>query len=584
MAKSTNQYHSLTLEFRTPDYGYFKMGRCVTYVRPNSEAERLGVKVGWLEKSGSQAKRVDGKGGMLAESAKRGTLSNHKKRRRWKSKSKSSKTLVHFLLPKRPMFCKVICRALASTHYGINNPQRKIVGTVGLGTVLLVMDIVKNRALVACPKSGWRPDESRYLPEQQFAWLSVQAKDGTQMLENLSESRLYTSIRSSSSTRSSTRRATTCPPLGFSCINGRLPMIAQTEPPKSARKRVIHTDFQKMQNTSFSYMAPSTMRLDRSPSSKHSTVSSLRSKPKHSPHVFIDMEFEETKNNSVPQIIPLNFKVETALSDDLESHVMTPSVSGTNSKVSLTRSKSLIDSYIPEVQTDHEPINESGKSSYLEKPASVSDSDAKLKSKRDMSSLPRPSNEEIQSECGNENKESLEIDLAVMIPDSKMQSEELDSRGERMSLTESKLTPISFESKYTSKSSEISYRRYATPEAKWSTPEQKMEERQKLAQCYESPMSSSWREHDSSPIGRSVRYCRGENVDQQGRPSERVIEPTSVKKHRVKNYDYEKTSLIFSSNIAQKPQTRGNMNAPFRINVEREGGETYGHIIRRADI
>jgi len=584
MAKLTNQYQSITLEFRTPDYGYFKMGRCVTYVRPKSEAERLGVKVGWLEKSESQAKRLDEKGGTLEESAKRATLSNYKKRRRWKSKSKSCKTLVHFLLPKRPSFCKVICRALASTHHGINHPQRKIVGTVALGTVLLVMDIEKNRALVACPKSGWNPDKSRWLPKQQFAWLSIQAKDGTQILENLCESRLYTSIRSSSSTRSSTKRATTCPPMGFSCMNGRLSVIPQTEPPRSARKRVIHPDFQKKQNTSFSYLSPSRMRLDRSPTSKHSTVSSYKSKPKHSPRDFIDLEFEETKNNSVPQtLIPLNFKVETALSDDLESF-MTSSVSGTNSKVSLTRSKTLIDSYIPEVQTDHQPVNELGNSNYLEKPASVSDSDAKLKSKRDMLGLPRPSNEEIQSECGNEKKESLENNLSVMIPDSKMQSEEIDSRGERISLTESKLTPISFESKYTSKSSEVSYRRYATPEVKWSTPEQKMEERQRLAQCYESPMSSSWREHDRSPIGRNVRYCRGENVDQQGRPSERVFEPTSVKKHRAKKYDGEKTSVNFSSNIAQKPQTIGKMNAPFRINVEREGGETYGRIIRRADI
>lgn len=536
MARSTNQYESITLEFLKPDYGYFKMGRCVTSVRPGSEAERLGVKVGWLEKSNSQAERFDGKAGMLKESSKRGTLSNHKKRRRWKSKIKSCKTRVHFLLPKRLIFCKVIYRALASTHRKIDHPQRKIVGTVSIGTVLLVMDIAKSRALVACPKSGWNPDKSRWLPKQQFAWLSIQAKDGTKILENLCESLLYTSIRSSSSTLSSTRRATTCPSLGFPSIHGRLPTIPQTEPPRSGKKRAIKPDFPRKQNTTFSHLSPSPMRMDRSSTPKHSTVSSRMGKSQYSPRGFIDMEFEETKKNTVPQnIIPLNFTVETALSDDLESYAMTSSVSGTNSKVSLTRSKTLIESWRPEVETDHQRVDELGKSNYLEKPASVSDNEAKLKSNRVLSSLPGPSNEEIQSECGNGNKESLENNLSVMIPNSKMRSEEIESRGERISLTESKLTPISFESKYTSKSSEVSDRRYATPEVKWSTPEQKMEERQRPTQCYESSMSSSWREHDRSPLGRNVSYCRGENVDQHGRSPERVIEPTSVKKHRVKD-------------------------------------------------
>merc|ERR1719193_432212 len=135
----------------------------------------------------------------------RRTMSNHKKRRRNKSKSKSQTYLVHFLAPRKRIFYKVVWKALASTHCRVEHPQRKIVGSVELGIVLWVMDIVKNRALVACPKSGWNPDVSGWLPNQPFAWLSLRAKDGTAILKNISESELYTSVGLSSVSRSSSK-------------------------------------------------------------------------------------------------------------------------------------------------------------------------------------------------------------------------------------------------------------------------------------------------------------------------------------------------------------------------------------------
>jgi len=79
----------------------------------------------------------------------------------------------------------------------MDHPKRRIVGSVELGTVLWVMDIVKNRALVACPKLGWNRDVSGWLPDEPFAWLSIRAKDGTDILKDISELELYTSIRSS---------------------------------------------------------------------------------------------------------------------------------------------------------------------------------------------------------------------------------------------------------------------------------------------------------------------------------------------------------------------------------------------------
>ena len=50
MLSSHDQYNLIIKEFSKTDSGYSKMGRCVTSIRPRSEAEMLGVRVGWLEK------------------------------------------------------------------------------------------------------------------------------------------------------------------------------------------------------------------------------------------------------------------------------------------------------------------------------------------------------------------------------------------------------------------------------------------------------------------------------------------------------------------------------------------------------
>jgi len=580
MSNSNDQYKSIPIEFWKADFGYSKMGRCVTFILPKSEAARLGVRVGWLELK-----------------VERRTMSNPKKRWRNKSKSRSQTYLVHFLVPRRRIFCKVVWKALASTHCKMDHPQRKIVGSVELGIVLWVVDIVKNRALVACPKTGWNPDVSGWLPDAPFAWLSMRAKDGTDILKNISESELYTSIRSSTLSRPSGKKKMYA--RSHSSISTRMqrPAIhnaARSRSHYSGRKLAIPLDFRENKlTTKLSHLTPSPIQVDRvmpcdSTSGEHLTTSSRE----HSQKVFIDLEFKETKENPTPEnYIPLDFRLETALADDVDSQIKTSLGSGTNSKISLTRSKTLQDSYIAEVQvrTKGQDAQKPGDSHSPEKRASVSYSDTKLSSKMDSMSMSRwtkLSEEEILSRSTTDSKHAMGKDyLSVPIPGTKLEADEIESRVERRSLTESTLIASSFESKYTSRSSKLSHRRCVFSE-KESTRKQKIKEIETyakwLAQGYETPLSSHKRE-DETLSGRTVKHYTDENVKQR---SKGVIEPISLKKPRNQVYDGTADSGIFSIYSEEEPLASDNMNAPFRFEVEREAREKHrlGHLICSADV
>jgi len=580
MSNSNDQYKSIPIEFLKADFGYSKMGRCVTSILPKSEAARLGVKVGWLELN-----------------VERRTMSNHKKRRRNKSKSKSQTYLVHFLAPRRRIFYKVVWKALASTHCKMEHPQRKIVGSVELGIVLWVMDIVKNRALVACPKSGWNRDVSGWLPDAPFAWLSIRAKDGTDILKNISEAELYTSIRSSTLSRSSTKTTMYSRSHSSRSTRMQLPAIRNAARFRShypVRKRTIPLDFRENKvTTKPSHLSPSPIQVDRvisrdSTSGKHFTTSQ-----EHSQRVFIDLEFKETKENPMPQnYLPLDFKIETAVSDDVDSQIITSLESSANSKISLTRSKTLSDSYIAEVQdrTRGQYAHKPGDSHSPEKRASVSYSDTKLSSKMDSMSTSRwtkLSEEEILSRSTTDSKHAMGKDyLTVPIPGCKLELEadEIESRVERRSLTDSTLIASSFESKYTKRSSERSQRTCAISE-KESTRKQKIKEIETyakwLAQGCEKPLPSHRRE-DKTLTGSIVKHYTDEKVKQR---SKCVIEPISLKKPRNQVYDCA-DSGIFSIFSDEEPLASANMNAPLRFEVEREAREKHrlGHLICSADV
>jgi len=569
MSTSNGRYKSISIEFLKVDFGYSKMGRCVTFVVPKSEAERLGVKVGWLE-----------------ENVERRAISNHTKLGRNKSESKTLTYIVHFLAPRRQIFYKVVWKALASTHCKMDHVQRKIVGSVELGIVLRVMDIVKNRALVACPKSGWNPDVSGWLPNQPFAWLSLRARDGTDILKNISESELYTSVGLSSLSRSSSK--TTMWPQSYCPRKARmkLPGIYSTEHSRSAqshypeRKSATHNKLrQSKQTTKLSHLTPThagSIGSCRPTTRDTFTTSSL----KHSQEVFIDLKFKETNENSFTKnYIPLNFKIETALSHNVESQFMTSSISRKNLD-SLTRSKTLSDSYVPEAQTKGQEARGREHPNSSEKRVSVSYCEGKLNSKNSISRSSKLRDEDILRKSVTKRKHCRSEDnLIVLIPGSKAEVERIESRVGLRSSTESKLTHSSLESKHTSRNNELSDQRCGISQ-KESTRKQKIKEIETfakwLAQGIKTPMPSFKQAKDKTSSVRIGKHFIIENEKYQHLPSERLIKLLNVKKHRIKVYNRFVDSGIFPINNSEKPQASGKMNAPFRFNSELEVREKHG--------
>jgi len=570
MSTSNDRYKSIPIEFLKADFGYSKMGRCVTYIVPKSEAERLEVKVGWLE-----------------ENVERRAISNHTKWGRNKSESKTLTYIVHFLAPRRQFFYKVVWKALASTHCKMDHVQRKIVGSVELGIVLWVMDIVNNRALVACPKSGWNRDVSGWLPNQPFAWLSIRANDGTDILKNISESELYTSVRLSSLSRSSSKTTTYPRSYCWRKAGMKLPVIYSTEHFQSAhshypgRKSATHNKLrQNEQSTKLSHLTPSHVGRIGScrPITRDTfTTSSL----KHSQKVFIDLKFKETKENSLPKnCIPLNFNIETALSHQVESQVTTSSKSRKNSKDSLTRSKTLSDSYVPEAQTKGQEAREMEDPNSYEKRVSVSYCDGKLNSKNIISRSSKLCDEDILLKNATKRKHRISKDnLTALIPGSKKEIEGIESGVGRRSSTESKLTHGSLESKHTSRNKELSDQRCGISQ-KESTRKQKIKEIETfakwLAQGFETPMSSFKQAKDKTSSVRIGKHFKIENEKHQHLPSG-LIKLHNVKKHRTKFCNRIVNSGIFPINNSKKPQATCKMNAPFRFNNELLVREKHGH-------
>jgi len=346
----------------------------------------------------------------------------------------------------------------------------------------------------------------------------------------------------------------------------------------SVRKRAIHLDFRENKQTKLFHLPTSSMQVDRVKSCSSKTGEPFTtSSPELSQKVFIDLKFKERwENTLLKNYLPLNLKKTTVLSDEVESQVSTSLVSGTKSQVSLTRSKTLADSYIPEVKLEtkgqhaHKPEDPHSP----EKLASVSYSDTKLSSKMESKSMSRwtkLSEEEILSRSTTDSKQGSRKDyLTVPIPKSKVEA--IESWVERRSLTGT-LTPSSFESKYTSRSSELSDRVIFEKEC---TRKQKIKEIETyakwLAQGYVKPMSTFRRAENKTHSGRIAKHFMDENVEQW---SKRVTEPLSVKKPRNQAYDGIAELGIFSINNDEEPQASGDMNAPFRFKVEREAREQH---------
>jgi len=564
MSNSNDRYKSIIKNFLKADFGYSKMERCVTQVRLKSEAHQLGVRVGWLEKS-----------------VKRGTISNHKKRR--KKKSQSILTRVHFLVPRRQAFYKVIWKGLASTHREIDHPERKVVGSVELGITVWVLHIIKNRALVACPHSGWNRDVQGWIPKQQFAWVSIRAKDGTYILESFSG--MSTSGRSTISPSIRTAMSCPLPIVSRNSTRMNVPVVHSSRSHISLPKPAIQLDFREKstkENVScviprYSFLSNRRKRNYYTTPEDYSSVSSFTIKSQNTERTFIDLDFEEVKNNSkTDNITHKHFKQGAACSEEVKFQDVTLPLSGTELKVSLSRSKTFSEKYTPEVDRKYQQTVEWDDSKCFEiRPSASFSSDVKLSSSRDSESrLFKLNDGNISPDSSIEKKQSiLEKNLSVLIPDSVLKVKELEFLTDRKSLRESTLTPISIESKHTNKSSELSEQRCSTAEVeKENERQQKIEEIERyarwLAQGFESPVSSGREADDKAPNGRIVKHLRDDDIHQWDQ--QRAIEPLRLEKHRSKMNDRILDSRMFSISQAEKSSKRKNMNEPRGLEVKKE--------------
>jgi len=252
------------------------------------------------------------------------------------------KSRVQFLIPQKLFFCTVVWKAVASTHYLVDHPQRMTVGAVELGTVLRVMDTVENRALVKCPSSGWSRHYTGWLPKQQFAWLTVRAKDGTDILKPVLKQR--PSIRSSVSRPKVSRIKTSlCAPWNSSselcpsnsmCRKPRFDLDFREKPVK------FYTD-----NTTSNFG-----KLECSRTYRKSDASSLTNRTRRTRTSLIELNFKRIDDvartsgiylNSRKNFIPLEFKYQTSFADKVNSRSKIISKSSEIEKVSSSISKNV---------------------------------------------------------------------------------------------------------------------------------------------------------------------------------------------------------------------------------------------------
>jgi len=445
LGKSNGQYKSIIKKFTHSEFGYSKMGRCVISIEPKSEAERLCVQVGWLEKSVQRAKRPP----------------QHKRRR--KRLSKTVKAWVHFLVPLKPIYYKALWRALASTHYKLDHPSRKIVGSVQLGTMLEVMDVIGNRAQVRCPISGWDHHDLGWLPEQAYAWVSIKSKDGRLILHPVEETRslmINSNVPKSlfgarsivsmqnrylgRSSRQQFERARSLNLSGNSMTDPDLLETKMAEPFFSSWKSRNPNSGRRF-SKDYARSAVSFTKMKEGQSRKFiklnfNDVSKIpcRKKPaKLRNFIHIPLNFSE---------IPQTKKVDTK---DLNS------VPRNNSKISLTRSKTFSNQFTPGAENRiKNPSLEEAEANHCLPEQRSSDSEKQASPRKGQPGLRKKlsSGDEQLKTVQGKNQSSLIGRKSLILPVSKLQTEEVKMHSNSKSSSYTILTPTSVESKLRSKS------------------------------------------------------------------------------------------------------------------------------------
>jgi len=513
-ADSKDQFKSVVKEFSSSEFGYAKMERCVTLVKRRSEADKLGVKVGWLE-----------------EKLTKVTLCNNRAN---KSSGKYRATLVHFLVPRRQVFYKVLWKALAATHCKIDHPERRVVGCVDFGIVLRIMDISSNRALVKCPKSGWTRHASGWLPNQEYAWISIRAKDGTSILEEVSNGRLKDrSLSQCPSVRTTKSKAssTVTKKLRRESLSSTTSRSSQS----LLRKPAVHLDFRwddprwkHSQGTASSPILFDSRQRSRPIEHPRGSRASFHNFSQKSAHrTFIDLDFVETRALKPKNFTPLNFKWAPANNEKFTSKRINNETLDKEGKRFLTLSNTLSESITPMPESKYQEPDNKESSTYSCKSYS---SESTLSSKMSWESKRNSKAISARNLLGKKLCGPSE-DLSILMSDSKRWWDEAKLRAENESYRDSILTESSAESKHTIKSSEVSELRYNTLKKKKNiiTREKRREIEiyaDLLDKGFESKMPSVER---SENITSDQENISPENITKLKRPHVHVTEPLNTK-------------------------------------------------------
>jgi len=537
-ADSKDQFKSVVKEFSSSEFGYSKMDRCVTLVKRRSEADRLGVKVGWLE-----------------EKLTKVILSNNRANR---SSGKSSSTVVHFLVPRMQVFYKVLWKALAATHCKIDHPERKVVGSVDFGIVLRIMDVCSNRALVKCPHSGWTRHASGWLPNQEYAWISIRAKDGTSILEEVSNVRPKDrSLSQCSSMRTTKSKASST--VTKNLRRGSLSSTTSRPSRSSTRKQAIHLDFrcddprwEHSQGTaSLPILFDRQQRNRPIKPSRGSRASFPNISQKNAHRTFIDLDFVETTAFRPKNIIPLNFKWAPGNNEKFTSkHVNNETLDKDDMRF-LSLSNTLSESFTPMLESKYQQPDSKESSTYS---CTSYSSESTLSSKMSFESKRNSKTISVRNLIGKKTCDSVE-DMSMLMPISKRWLDEAKLRAEYESNRDSILTQSSGESKHTIKSSEVSEPRHDTFKEKKNiiTREKRREIEiyaNLLGKGFESKMPSVERPENNTPDKDNINT---ENINKLSRQPVHVTEPLNKQNNHNTLCDRIVDAIMLSVIDSSKP-------------------------------
>lgn len=301
---------------------------------------------------------------------------------------------------------------------------------------------------------GWHPHNLGWLPKQPYAWVSIRAKDGRHILERVQE--LRSSMINPNIPMSLFRAGTIVSKQNK--YRGRLSRSQSGRARSMTDPDLLET---KMAEPFFSSLKPRNPTLGRKcfKAYPQSVVSSTKTKEGQS-RKFIELNFND--ESKIPRRnkpanhqhfihIPLNF-TEIPQTEEVKTKELN-SVTRNNSKISLTRSKTFSNQFTPGAKNNPKnPLIEKGKEIHCRHEHRVSSSVKQASGRKGQSDMKLSIGDRQMKTVKSRNQSSMVGSVSLILPVSKMQTEEVKMCIDSKSSSNTMVTPTSDESKLKSKS------------------------------------------------------------------------------------------------------------------------------------